>query len=148
MLARRELSVAECRARLADLEHTSEDIERAVAKLLETGGLDDARLAREYARTAADVKGRGRMRVQQELQARGVDKETASEAIGAVFGQRDERQLVERALQKKMRGRPRPLDAREYSRLYQHLMRQGFTPAGITAALRKLRRPQDDEYNE
>ena len=67
-LSRRELSVAECRSRLADLEHSDEDIERAIAKLLETGGLDDARLAREYARTAAEVKGRGRIRVQQELQ--------------------------------------------------------------------------------
>jgi regulatory protein len=146
MLSRRELSVAECRARLADLEHPDADIERAIALLRENRSLDDARFAREYARMARDVKGRGRVRVLQELRARGIDTETASEAIGAVFGDSDERSLVARALQKKMRGgRPRQLDSREYARLYQHLMRQGFTPAAIAEGLRKLRKPQDDE---
>jgi regulatory protein len=145
MLSRRELSVAECRARLADLEHTEADIERAIALLLENGSLDDARFAREYARMARDVKGRGRVRVLQELRARGVDNEIASEGIGTVFGDADERSLVARALQKKMRGRPRKLDSREYARLYQHLMRQGFTPAAIADALRSLRKPEDED---
>ena len=46
--------------------------------------------------------------------------------------------VIARALQKKMRGRPRVANTAEHARLYQYLMRQGFTPAGITAALRKL----------
>jgi regulatory protein len=145
MLSRRELSVAECRARLADLQHPGADIDRAITLLLENGSLNDARLAREYARMARDVKGRGRVRVIQELRARGIGKETAAEAVGAVFGDSDERALVTRALEKKLRGRPRQLDARGYSRLYQHLMRQGFTPAAIAAALRSLRRPSADD---
>jgi SOS response regulatory protein OraA/RecX len=37
-----------------------------------------------------------------------------------------------------MRGRSRVTSAAEHARLYQFLMRQGFTPAGIAAALRKL----------
>ena len=35
-----------------------------------------------YARTAGEIKGRGRLRVVRELQARGVDKEVAAEAVG------------------------------------------------------------------
>jgi regulatory protein len=138
LLARRELSVKEMRDRLADREHPADEIERAIEHLLETRALDDARVARAYARTAANVKGRGRLRVMRELQAMGIARETASEALAEVFADSDERALIAKALQKKMRGRPRIADRAEHARLYQYLMRQGFTPAGISAALRKF----------
>ena len=84
-----------------------------------------------------------------ELLARGVDKEVAAEAVGDVFGEKDERSLVARALQKKLRRGSRPesktVDAAEQARLYQYLMRQGFTPAVVIEALRKLRKGTDDE---
>jgi regulatory protein len=145
LLSQRQLSVTECRSRLAELEHSDHDIDTAITHLLETGALNDARFARAYARTASEVKGRGRLRVIRELEARGVDRETASEAVGETYSGKDERALVARALQKKLRGRSAPTDRREYARLYQHLMRQGFTPAAVHAALRQLRGPGDDE---
>jgi SOS response regulatory protein OraA/RecX len=139
MLARRELSVEGVRARLLDREHAPEKVEAAIGHLLETGALDDARVARAYARTAATVKGRGRLRVMRELHAMGIAKDVAAEALGEVFGELDERTLIARALQKKLRGRTRPKDAAELGRLYQYLVRQGFTPAAIAVALRKAR---------
>jgi regulatory protein len=139
LLGRRELSVKELRDRLIDREHPGEEIDRAIEHLLDTKALDDARVARAYARTASNVKGRGRVRVMRELSAMGIAKETASEAVAEVFTDVDERALIAKALQKKMRGRPRIADAAEHARLYQYLMRQGYTPAGISAALRKLR---------
>ena len=145
LLARRGLTVAECRARLLDREHPEVDVDRAIAHLLDSGSLDDGRLARAYARTAVETKGRGRLRVRRELLARGVDRDVVSEAVAEVFGETDERSLVARALQKKLRGRPRPTDAAEYARLYQHLMRQGFTSAVVVAELRKLRRETNDQ---
>jgi SOS response regulatory protein OraA/RecX len=60
--------------------------------------------------------------------------------VADVFEDRDERTLVNRAVQKKLRGRPRPSTPAELARLYQHLMRQGFTPAVVSAVIRKLRR--------
>ena len=139
MLARRELSVEGLRARLLDREHAPGEVETAIAHLLETGALDDARVARAYARTAATVKGRGRLRVMRELHAMGIEKQVAAEALGEVFGDLDERTLIGRALQKKLRGRTRAANPAELARLYQHLLRQGFTPATVVAALRKLR---------
>ena len=138
LLARRELSVEGLRARLLEREYTSDDVEKAVAHLLETGALDDARVARAYARTAATVKGRGRLRVMRELHAMGIEKAVAAEALAEVFGDIDERTLIARALQKKLRGRTKIGSPSEYARLYQFLMRQGFSPAGVTQALRKL----------
>jgi regulatory protein len=148
LLARRELSVKELRDRLVDREHPGEEIDRAIEHLLETQALDDARVARAYARTASKVKGRGRLRVMRELNAMGIAKETASEAVADVFADVDERSLIAKALQKKMRGRPRVANAAEHARLYQYLMRQGFTPAGIVAALRTVGGRRDPAAEE
>ena len=81
LLAGRELSVAECRARLLDREHPEEDVEAAIAQLIESRALDDERVANAYARTAVNVKGRGRLRVQQELHARGIARDIAAAAV-------------------------------------------------------------------
>jgi len=73
-----------------------------------------------------------------ELHAMGIDKSVAAEALAEVFGELDERTLIARAIQKKLRGRTKISGASEYARLYQFLMRQGFSPAGVVEALRKL----------
>ena len=138
LLARRELSEKQLRDRLIDRDHQRDEIDRVIAHLLESKTLDDGRVARAYARTAAEVKGRGRLRVMRELNEMGIAREVATEALADVFADVDERALIPKALKKKMRGRPRIANAAEHARLYQFLMRQGFTPAGITAALRKL----------
>jgi len=138
LLARRELTEKQLRDRLLDRDHPREEIDRVIAHLLESRTLDDDRVARAYARTASKVKGRGRLRVMRELTEMGVARQTATEAVAEVFADTDERALIAKALQKKMRGRPRIADSAEHARLYQYLMRQGFTPAAIVAALRKL----------
>jgi regulatory protein len=145
LLGRRELSVKELRARLLDREHPADEVEAAIAHLLETKALDDDRVARAYARTAVNVKGRGRLRVMRELHAMGIANEVVSAALADVFGELDERTLITRALQKKLRGRPRIASVAEHARLYQHLMRQGFSPAASAAALRKLGGREPDE---
>ena len=144
MLARRELTVEGVRSRLRDREYSNTEISTAVDRLLKTGALDDARVARAYARTAAAVKGRGRLRVVRELHAMGVARQTAAEAVAEVFGDLDERTMIAKALQKKLRGRTKLRDQGERARLYQFLMRQGFSTAAVAAALRKLG-GRDDE---
>jgi regulatory protein len=145
LLARRELSVAQLRERLRDREHSLEEAEDAIARLLETGALDDGRVARAYARTAAKVKGRGRLRVTRELQAIGIARDVAAEAIAEVFGDLDERTLIDRAIQKKLRGGRKPSTIQERARLYQFLMRQGFSPAAVSAAMKRIGAAPDED---
>ena len=146
LLAGRELSVAECRTRLLDREHPPAEVDAALARLIENGALDDARVARAYAHTAAAVKGRGRLRVARELHEKGIDREVATAALADVFGDLDERSLVSKAIPRKLRGgRPKPADRAAVARLYQYLMRQGFSPAVVNAELRRLRGGADDE---
>ncbi|HET7695020.1 MAG TPA: regulatory protein RecX [Vicinamibacterales bacterium] len=140
LLGRRELSVHQLRERLRERDHSQDDIERAIGLLIENRALDDRRVAAAYVRSALAVKGRGRLRIQRELQAMGIDKEVAAEALAEGFGSVDERTLIARALKKKLRGKTTIATPAEYARVYQFLMRQGFSPGGITAALRAFRR--------
>ena len=138
LLSRRDLPVEGVRQRLRDREYPETEIAAAIDHLIETGALDDGRVARTYARTAATRKGRGRLRVVRELQAMGIERQTAAEAVAVVFGEVDERTLIARAIEKKLRGRRTLKDAAERARLYQHLMRQGFSPAAVAQALKSL----------
>lgn len=139
LLGRRELSVKQLRDRLREREHGDQDVERAIVLLLENRALDDRRVADAYVRTALKVKGRGRLRIQRELQMMGIEKDVAGEALAEAFGDVDERALIAKAVQKKLRGRPKIASAAEYARVYQFLMRQGFSPAAVTAVLRAHR---------
>jgi regulatory protein len=147
LLAGRDLSVEGVRSRLLDRGYGREEIEDAIVRLLEAGALDDGRVARAYARTAANIKGRGRLRVMRELHQMGIHRDVAAEALGEVFSELDERALITQAVNRKLRGRARLADANEYARLFQYLMRQGFSPDGVTAALRRFRTraPADQE---
>jgi regulatory protein len=145
MLGRRELSIHQVRDRLRDREHDAADIDRAIEHLIETRALDDRRVAAAYVRTALKIKGRGRLRIERELQAIGVDRDVASQAVADAFGDVDERALIAAAIRKKLRGKTTLGSQAEYARLYQFLMRQGFSPAGVTAALRGYRRGAPDD---
>ena len=147
MLAGRELSVEGVRARLQDRGYPPDEIASAIERLIESGALDDARVARAFARTAATVKHRGRLRAMRELLQMGIDSGVASEALGEVYGELDERALIDDALRRKLRGRTRLNDQQEYARVYQFLMRQGFSPAGVSSALRKLRTGRRDDQD-
>ncbi|HEX2339120.1 MAG TPA: RecX family transcriptional regulator [Vicinamibacterales bacterium] len=134
LLARRELSAAQIRSRLKKREYADADIAAAVARLQAARALDDGRVARTYARTAASVKGRGRARVLREIEALGIDRSTARDAIAEIFAELDEDALLTKALDRKLRGR-RIQSAAEFRRLHQFLMRQGFEPGKIVRAL-------------
>jgi regulatory protein len=138
LLARRELSVEGVRARLRDREYPETEIAAAIDRLLEGGALDDGRVARAYARTSANVKGRGPLRVTRELQAMGIDRQAAAEAVAEVYGEFDEGSLLARAVQKKLRGRRTLKDVAERARIYQYLIRQGFSPARIAEMMKSL----------
>jgi SOS response regulatory protein OraA/RecX len=85
------------------------------------------------------------LRVQRELQEMGVDRDVAAQALADAFGDVDERALIAAAIKKKLRGKTSIGTASEYARMYQFLMRQGFSPTGVNAALRAYRRGLPDE---
>jgi regulatory protein len=139
MLSARELSVAQVRERLRARGFPPEAIETVLERLQANGALDDRRTARAYARSALQVKRRGRLRVLRELEALGVDRLVSREAVAEVFADVDERQLIRAALDR--RHPDRITDAGAYRRLFQYLARLGFAPDAITAVLRSRAKP-------
>ena len=150
MLARRELSEAQIRERLRRKGHAAGAVDQAVARLLAAGALDDRRVAVSAARTEAQVRSRGRGYVLRRLQAMGIAAEVSADAVNEVFGALDEPALLSRALTRRLRGSSAPIqDAAHFRRLYQQLVRQGFSPSAVISALKVRARadavPEDDE---
>jgi regulatory protein len=135
MLARRELTERQVRERLAKRDHPADAIDAAVARLRESGFLDDRRVARSAARVEAQQRSRGRYRVQRKLESLGLSPEVVSAALDEVFGELDERALLDKVLTRRLRGGS-IVDAAHLRRLHQQLLRQGFSSAAIVAALR------------
>ena len=136
MLARRELSEAQVRTRLARRGYDEDDVENAVARLKRERAIDDRRTALACARTEVRIKQRGRLRVQRQVESLGIDRRVARDAVAEVFAELDEAHLLEQALEKRLRRGP-IADAAAANRIRRYLLVQGFNPAEVSAALRK-----------
>lgn len=133
LLARRDLSTSQLRERLLRRRLPADEIERTLARLTRAGLLDDARTAVSRARRSVRGQLRGRRRAGQELRALGIDPEVAGRALAAVFDEVDEATILERAIAARLDG---PLRTRTaFRRLRDALIRQGFAPDDVTAAL-------------
>jgi regulatory protein len=139
MLARRELSEAQVRQRLARKEHEEDDIEAAVTRLKEERAIDDARVANAIARTETTLRKRGKLRVKRQIENAGIAPSIAKRAIDALLEETDEDALIEAALAKRLRGRQRVADDRELQRLYRYLIGQGFEADRVSRTLRGRR---------
>lgn len=151
MLARRELSESQVRQRLARKGYEIDDIEAAVDRLKSNGSLDDARVAAAIARTQTSVKGRGRIRVRQQIQQAGIGSELAKQAVDAAFGDLDDQALLETALRKRLKDGDVIADDRMFQRLYRYLVAQGFESdralKALSARRQKRRRTGDDDLD-
>ena len=137
MLGRRELSERQVRQRLARRGYDEEAIDAAVVRLTQDGSVNDERAAKAMAHAETSLKKRGQLRVKQRLQAAGIAPSVAQRAIQDTFDNIDADALMASALQKRLRGRERIADDREFQRLYRYLVRQGFEPDRVLALLRR-----------
>ena len=139
MLSRRELSEAQIRQRLARREYQPAEVDTAIARLKENRSLDDARVAGAIARTETGIRKRGRLRVRRQIEAAGISPALAQRTVDELFDTLDADALLEAALQKRLRGRARIEDQREYARLFRYLLVQGFESDRIRQALGRLK---------
>jgi regulatory protein len=143
LLARRELSEAQVRQRLARKGHEPDAIDDAIQRLRDERALDDERAAGAIARTQTSLKGRGRARVRREIERAGIARPLADRAVDAAFEGQDDDALLEEALRKRLRGRSTIADERETGRLYRYLIGQGFDPERVLAALARRKAQHD-----
>ncbi|MGH2588243.1 MAG: regulatory protein RecX, partial [Dehalococcoidia bacterium] len=122
LLAARPRSEAEVRQRLLRRGLPHDVIVDTIARLREYGYLNDAEFARFWVESRSGANPRGRYAVRRELRAKGVDQDTADEAMASLTEERSAR----KAALKKARG----LHGLEYpafrTRLAGYLVRRGF----------------------
>jgi regulatory protein len=139
LLARRELAEAQLRTRLARRKFDQEDIDSAVVRLRLEGALDDRRTAFACARTAVRVGHHGRARVVRQVEALGIARDVARQVVADVFSELDEAELLEQALNRRLRRGVDLGDPAIVRRVHRYLVGQGFDPSAVTGLLRRRR---------
>ncbi|HEX8179790.1 MAG TPA: regulatory protein RecX [Pyrinomonadaceae bacterium] len=146
LLAAKPRSLAELRERLLEKEWTNEEaVDAALAKLKEYGYLDDERFAFGYASYRVKQKPVGRQRLARDLQMKKVDRQTSEQALDLVFNETPEADLVDRAIEKRIRLRGRPTTRQEVKSLFDHLLRLGFSYDLIIDKVRAASAASDEE---
>ena len=140
LAAGRELSEAQVRHRLARKGHSPADIDTAIARLKDERAIDDNRVAETIARSETSTKRRGKLRVRMQIERAGIAAATARKVVDEVFNEIDADALLEAALTRRMLGRDRVEDDKEFQRLYRYLLNQGFDSDRVITALQARRR--------
>ena len=137
MLAFRARSSAELSRSLVRKGEPKALVERAVARLLEQGLLDDAAFAQSFTRAKVLGAGQSKRRVQQDLARRGVARTVTDEAIATVFEEEavDQGAVVEQAARKKLRSLAKHDPAVRRRRLYAFLARRGYDGDDVRRAM-------------
>ena len=136
LLARRELAEAQVRTRLARRKFEDDEIDAAITRLRGERALDDRRTALASARTQVRLKHRGRARVVRQIEALGINRDIAREAVAEVFAELDENALLEQALDRRLRHGLSLSDPAVFRRVHRYLLGQGFDSGRVTALLR------------
>lgn len=146
LLAAKPRSIAELRERLLERQGvTDELVDEVIARLKEYGYLDDERYALSYASLKVKQRPIGRRRLQQDLKMKQVPARVADEALDAIFAETPEEDLIDRAIEKRVRLRGQPKTRLEAKSLFDHLLRQGFAFELVSEKVRAVLKTDLDE---
>lgn len=146
LLAAKPRSVAELRERLQRGKGVNKAIvETVIERLREYGYLDDERFAFTYASSKVKQRPIGRRRLQRDLKLKQIDNSVADEALELVYTETPEEQLIDRAIEKRIRLRGRPKNRAEAKSLFDHLLRQGFGFELVSEKVRSATEYTDDQ---
>lgn len=106
---------------------TEQIVDTVIERLREYGYLNDARYAQSYASLRVQQRPIGRQRLERDLRMKKIDKQTVDAALDQVFEATPEEDLIDRAIAKRIRLRGRPQTRAEAKKLFDHLLRQGFS---------------------
>lgn len=144
MLARRAHTRRELEQKLWRKKFGADEIAVVLGRLVERGLVDDRQTASSIVRTQSS-RGRGRAHVASTLAAKGISREDAASALGEIDPLEENESLL-RLLERKARSIPAGLTPQARSkRLFDHLVRRGFSPGAVLLALRKKGPSADDD---
>jgi len=146
LLSAKSRSVAELRELLLKRRGaTKANVEEVIDRLREYGYLDDERFAFGYASLRVQQRPVGRQRLKRDLALKKVDQAVADEALSRVFAEVSEEDLIDHAIEKRMRIRGRPKNRAQAKSLFDHLMRQGFPFELVAQKVRTVSQTEIDD---
>ena len=146
LLAAKPRSVAELRERLLEGRGaTKAAVEAVIERLREYGYLDDAKFAHSFASLRVQQRPIGRQRLERDLWMKKVDKATADAALDQVFETTPEEEVIDRAIEKRVRLRGKPKTRAEAKKLFDHLLRQGFAFELVSEKVRAVSKNDVEE---
>jgi len=145
ILMRRAHSVHEMKTKLlrrADSELLAQVV---LARLKESGRLDDSRYAKQFTRQRAEVRKQGKFRIARDLRARGVPDRHINDALDESAESTDEAAVVRQRIQRKLRSFRGPLTGdksseKKFASIYRSLLAAGFPSDLIRRELKSLTR--------
>ena len=127
LLAAKPRSIAELRERLLEGRGATEPaVEIVISRLREYGYLNDEHFAVSYATLRVKQRPIGRRRLERDLTMKKIERAVADEALAQVYAETPEEELIDQAIEKRIRLRGRPTNRAEAKSLFDHLLRQGF----------------------
>jgi regulatory protein len=146
LLAAKPRSVAELRERLLEKLWTNDAIvDGVIEKLKEYKYLDDEQFARDLAVSKLRQKPQGKRRLQQAMSQKKLDREIVENAIRSAFEKHPEEELIDAAIEKRIRLKGVPETREDEKKFYDHLMRLGFGYGLIKEKLGDLKTRSNDE---
>ena len=134
-LSYRARSEAEVQTKLSQLGYSQEIIGATLQKLRGLNYLDDEVFARDWALGRAEGRGYGPLRIERELQQKGIAKSVISQVVKETFGQQEGKERARALLEKRFRGKD--LDDRKVlQRAVAFLQRRGYRSSVIAEVLR------------
>ena len=141
-LARRMRSVAELKRLLrnrveADTEIGKTLVELIVVRLKDQGYLNDAKYAAAFSSYRRNNEKFGRIRVVNDLKAKGVHGDVIDKAVSSVYDEVKEETLARDYIRRKRLQKPKDRDQKQAARIFRNLMRAGFGSKTIFTILKK-----------
>jgi regulatory protein len=140
-LSYRARSAAEVRRKLTRLGFSKRTVDSTLQRLFLSKLLDDEAFARNW--TAARIAGRGYgpMRVERELEAKGIEESLAKRVLQESFSDRNLKERVQALVEKKFKGRDFR-DEKTQRRAAAFLQRRGY---GFSLIRQVLGRPVEED---
>jgi regulatory protein len=145
ILMRRAHSVSEMKKALIRRTPDEDLIQKVLARLKQSGLIDDARYAKQFARQRTQIRHQGKYRVARELRARGVPDQHIEAAVAESSANSDEAAMVRQRIDRKLKFLRGEIDDRKIASLYRTLLRAGFSSETIR---RELKRATTEDLSE
>ena len=139
-LGKRSYPIKQLEQKLQKIDYNEEIITAVIHYCLRMGYLNDQEYVREWVATLNRLNPIGRRRVLHELKLKGIDTDTITNCLDASLSEEQEYELAASLIKKKIGNNSKQVDDRFPVKLYQFLLRRGFSHYTALKALNNVRK--------